>query len=159
MLRNDLRSSTPLNSDGCLLQSLQLGRRQSSGTALGLPCLLQNVLQCKDIFFRNEPSHFAVGESLVTVTVRSVDQRLELHVNFESKAGDAALGPTCEGRFADSANNLCSLPHVVEAISLVVEDGLEIGHSERQRHSKPEFKDDLSRPLTIGEWWDEQDEW
>jgi hypothetical protein len=130
MLRNDLGTTT-LNAYRCLLQSISFGFAQSEMRPAPAR-LLENLLQCKDLLFRDESSHLAMSARVVAESVRSVDQRLKFYIELQTKAGDALFGPSPKGCFADAANDLRRLVDIVEAISIAIDKGPRLGHPRTQ---------------------------
>jgi len=120
---------------------------------------VENIPQREDPGFRNEQAGLPMRSRVMAKTVGGMDQRRLPDIEVESKTGLSASCPSPESDFGKAANDFRSLTNIVEALPFAIEDRFEIGHPATQRHSEPEFKGDLSRPQTIGEWWDEQDEW
>jgi hypothetical protein len=125
----------------------------------------QDLVQDSESIFPEQKMISSVG---VTFIGAGAGQRVPDYTQVEPERCMAGVGVTQKARFGnkgapDNANAIRNREVAVVSNHISnrgavsrFSDGF---HPQMERHSLLGCKSDLSRPQTIGEWWDEQDEW
>lgn len=129
---------------GCASQSFSFFLRPCGG--VNSADRLDNISQRENVRFGDKQSPVPMCPRVVAKAVGRVDHVCLPDIKVESEASLSLSGPSPERVYREAANDLRCLAHVIEALSLAVEDGLVIGHPETQAEIQPESNCFVAEP-------------